>query len=260
MFRAIDCLALLGVLLAPVVLCARDIVSTFPAGTEILRALDLDDRIAAVSDFCVQDGSLPTVGSAIGADFETIARIGPKWMLVPEMAGNRRLLDFARKFRIGILVLGIERIDDIRDSVLKVGGSFGRRSKARRVVGQLYPRFEKGTGDRVLVVVGARRRGRFFTDIVAASRATFYADMISGMGWKPVALGPGRYPVVSPEVFARLPIDRLVFVTVRSRPGDLRRWRALNPVIGKIHVLEGSRYFVPGPGIAARFMGLGEEP
>ena len=56
---------LLAAALLPIsTLGARDVVSTFPSGTEILRALGLGGRLAGVSRFCRQDGDviLPTVG------------------------------------------------------------------------------------------------------------------------------------------------------------------------------------------------------
>ena len=260
---AIGRVLLAAVLLVPTQASARDIVSTFPSGTEVLRALGLGGRLAGVSRFCRENGDLPTVGSAVAPDLEAIARLRPRWLVVPDMFGNQKLLHFARTFRIRTLVLGIDRLDDLDESVRRAGRAFGRGQRARAIIEEMAALPSSswiGPGERVLVVVGARRRGRFFTGITAASGATFYGDIVSRMGGIPLSLGPGRYPSISPEAFARMPIDRLVFVTARSLPGDADRWRALNLAIGNIHVLEGIDYFVPGPGIVSRFARLGEGP
>lgn len=248
------------------------VVSTFPAATEALVALGLEGRVVGRSDYCRGAPGARRVGSAVSPDLEAVARLEPDLVVVPAMAGGGKLRRFLGDFGVPSLTVGIDRLADVPAALLALGRALGREDRARELVAGMRSALDRARAragarrregtprPRAMVVVGgAGLHGRPGT-VTAASRGTFYGDVLAEMGWDVVPAGPVRWPRVSLERFARMRADRLVLVVPGGAPPPpVDRWRALNPNVGRVHVLRGDGYLTPGPGIVERLARLAGE-
>jgi ABC-type Fe3+-hydroxamate transport system substrate-binding protein len=124
----------------------RRIASLVPAATDMLIAMGAGDHLVAVSNFeslpDVKD--LPRVGDYQTTDWETLARLRPDAMII-QIAPNRLppgLKQRAAELGIELVNVKIDRLDDVFDTMQKLGTIAGEPDKASRAVTSLRQQLE----------------------------------------------------------------------------------------------------------------------
>ena len=238
---------------------SKGIVSTVPSATEMLRSLHLSEYLVGVSDYCRNERVLPRIGSALVPRLELIARLDPRWVIVPKMAGGGKLTRFLKDRNIRVVSVGIDRLGDLYESLRVLGAHFDRRERAEAVVREIKTALGPPERERemVLVVVGAMEMAGHYKHITIASRESFYGDILAHRGFRVVSSGQGLYPSVSLEKFSTLKARGLVFITTKKNQQE-GLWKKLNTSLKWVRILEGPRYLVPGPDIVNALANLGE--
>jgi len=189
------------------------IVSTAPSITEILYALGLGDRVAAVTRFCryPPEAQLkPKIGDYINPNIEAIAALKPDLVIV--QTNPVRLRARLEALHLRTLEVDQQSIDAIYRSIRAIGEAAGVPDRAQALIGSMRRGLEdfraRSAGAkpaRVMFVVG-RSQGRL-DGLVVVGRASFLNEVIQLAGGENIfrdALAP--YPAVSmEEVIARNP-------------------------------------------------------
>jgi iron complex transport system substrate-binding protein len=255
---------------APVASAPKRIVSTSPSITETLFALGLGDRVVGVSRFCrypPEAATLPKIGTFLKPDAELIARLLPDLVVVHAGPSGveRRLAGF------GIPFVAVERdtLASAFQAIRVIGDAAGVSDRASELVASLETRLERvragATSDpppRVLVVVG--RRPGSLTDLVAAGRGSYLAELVAIAGGVNVladeALPP--YPRISMETVIRLEPDVILDAgDMGESPEDREQRRAATEALwkaqplpaarsGQVHGVASDAFVVPGPRLA----------
>jgi len=152
------------------------IVSHVPSITEILFALDLDDSVVGVSDYCnypEEATEKPSVGGYYTPSIEQITSLDPDLVLTDGYAEDIFQLD-----GIGIpyIVLDPADIDGVLDNILLIGEITGVQERAGELVSEI-----EGRIDAVVSTAADAARPRVFY-IFDASDPT-----------KPWTAGPGSF-------------------------------------------------------------------
>ncbi len=237
------------------------IVSTFPSGTQMLIELGLSEEIVGVSNYCSHENTVQRIGSALSPNLERIASLRPHWVILPQMVGNKKLVDFLKAFSLNSIELKINNLNDLYESLEILGRRFHRQKKAKNIVEgikrqtalvrrKLFPK-------RILFVVGVSRALGYFKNITVASRKTFYGDVLEHMGFTVVSPKKGLYPTLSLEDFSQLEIDGVVLITTKEFPENEKLWKRFNKRIRWVRVFQGRHYFVPGPKIVQHLIDIG---
>ncbi len=256
---------------------ARDgparIVSFAPSITEILYALGLDDRLVGRTRYCLHPPraqQVPSVGALTNVSAETLVALEPDLVLV---AGTSRLVaDRIRALGLNWQSLPDDSLDDIFRSIQAVGTLTGRSQTAALLESQLRSdldrvrsAYEDGPRRRVLIVLDALANPPM--PPVVAGPGSFYDDLLQFAGHENVVAPLERaFGALSLEVIVSLDPDVIIEIVADGRRRSagnadaLRAWQTLGDLTavreGRVRLLTGSAYFLPGPRIASTFDAL----
>lgn len=187
----------------PTTLRPMRIVSMAPNLTEILYALDLDDRVAAVtgnSDYPPQAKTKPNVGSFWLPNVEAVVACRPDLVLTLEIPQQKALAVRLRRMGYRCLTVSIWTVDDLFAAVATLGRETGQQALAQSLILRMREDIEQ---------VGRIRAGRDRPRVLwvvqreplrVAGRNTFINDLIELAGGQN-AIGPTlhKYPPIGAE-------------------------------------------------------------
>jgi iron complex transport system substrate-binding protein len=272
MKRRLSCALLLG-LFALLGACSREgdgdrepatrslgLVSLSPAITETLFAIDADDGLRGVSNYCrLPDGrDLPRLGSGISPAYEAIARLNPGLIVTEDNESVRaaELRALAPTELLPWLTLA-----EVLSSTQRLGKLTGHEREASELTARLRERLEKKSppeaAPRVLLVLGyapgklsevwfVRDNSLHGAALRAAGGVNAVADAVSGLP----RLSLEHVVALDPELVIVLVDER---THERDRQRILESWAALSALKAvskkRLGVLHASEAFSNGPGI-----------
>ncbi|MDX1814150.1 MAG: cobalamin-binding protein [Candidatus Bathyarchaeia archaeon] len=124
------------------------IISMAPSTTEIAFALDLDDKIVAVSDYCdypydfsawIEAGNMSTIGDFSDPSMEAIASLSPDLILAT--AGVQGpTIGTLRDLGYKVLILNPSDVDGVMQDIELVGNATGKTAEAAALIADLNSR------------------------------------------------------------------------------------------------------------------------
>lgn len=227
---------------------AVKIVSTSPAITEMIKLLDEEKSLVAVSDYCKSE--LPKVGSSLDLNIEKVALLKPDWVLV-QKSSSVKVIENLKKAQIPYLELELIRLADIERAFLKIATLLKKIEYAEQVFQSERANVTKSKmAQRVVIVLGDDGRGAQWS---VASNNTLYADIIEVLGHKNAFPGEsGKYLLIGPEEILKLDADAFVFLTNAIETGLFKHKKA------KLIYIGNELAQIPSPKIYTFIQELGE--
>ena len=244
----------------------RRIVSLIPAVTEMLFALGVGDRVAAVSSFDKfppEVAKIPKVGALLDPNLEKILSLQPDLVVVYHSQEDfRRQLDRAR---VPTYIYTHAGLADVTTTIRSIGDRVGSGAKANELaasiessLGDIRKRAAGRPRPRTLIVFG--RENYALRGIYASGGKGFIHDMVTLAGGDNVFADVQREAVQAttelilsrrPDVILELRADPLA-------PGEERRelevWGQLGSVPAvrnrRVHLVVDARTVIPGPRVA----------
>ena len=182
------------------------IISTSPSITETLFELGLKDRVIAVTIFCKYPEEacrLPKIGGMLNPNMETVVSLTPD--LIIHQSGNQRLRNNAKSLGIKTLEVRMGNLEEIFDSIKKLGIALNCQEQANKLTLQLtsgiafYQERLKGLPKKeVLLLLGDSSDPA--RDLYAAGPGTFLNELLNLSGGKNIIRdSSARYPKLSKE-------------------------------------------------------------
>jgi iron complex transport system substrate-binding protein len=116
------------------------IVSLAPSVTETLFALGAGAEVVGVSQYCdypPQVRELPRVGSFLTPNLEAIIALRPTLIVGLELSSDVRQIRALNSMGYPVLLVSDDNLQQIEDSIEKVGARISRTEKAHRLVAQI---------------------------------------------------------------------------------------------------------------------------
>ena len=248
-------LAILIILLAGGVYADKPqrIISGMPSITEMLYALDLDDRIVGVTTNCNYP-SQASVKEKVGGFFlnlEKVVSLKPDLVLMLEDAQKRDIQKF-REFGLPVYTLSPHTVIEVMGTLIELGEVTGEKEKAEEVVEEMKKRIlmveTKGKDSppwKVLVIVG-------YKPLIVVGSGNFIDDIIRYAGAENVAAQTNAaYPQYSFEMLLEENPDYIVIpkgVVEWEEIKEDSRWQSLTSVKnGRILFINANILSRPGP-------------
>jgi iron complex transport system substrate-binding protein len=244
---------------ASLVVAQKRIISIAPNFTEILFAIGAGDSVVAVSDYCRYPESAqkkPRIGGPFNLNYELMVALEPDVVLMP-----RSLAEPAEKGRsLGLEVLELpnEKVDEVIESIRRLGDVTGRRSEALGLADRIRGRLDtiaqstRGIARRRTLIVVLRAPGDL-QDLTAASSDTFLNELLLMAGGRNV-IGRtlSRYPRISKEEIIELDPEVIFDLTFTAEGEDvLAVWSSLPTLsavrTGTIIAMPDPSVTIPGP-------------
>jgi len=126
------------------------IVSLAPSTTEILFALDLDDKVVGVTDYCnypydfsawVEAGNMTSVGDFSDPSMEVVTSLAPDLILATGGVQAETVATM-RNLGLKVLILDPSSVNGVLANIELVGNATGKREQATLLVGSLESRID----------------------------------------------------------------------------------------------------------------------
>ncbi|HDP94688.1 MAG TPA: ABC transporter substrate-binding protein [Candidatus Aminicenantes bacterium] len=242
------------------------IVSLSPNVTEILFALGVGDRVTGISRYCdYPPGAvgLPRVGGLVDPDYEAIISLQPDLVIL--LTSHDSAARALRKLGISTLKVPHRTIDDVHQSILRIGRVCGVSERAGSLVSALKRRTRAVSfavagrpRPRVLLCIGRSTSSSHLGAIYVAGRDGFFSRIIDLAGGGNACVeGRAAFPRISAEGVIRLNPE--VIVDLVNMRGDAalpeaeleKQWQSLagvSAVLNKrVHVWTDTQGLRPGP-------------
>lgn len=156
-----------------------------PAINEIIFALGAGDRIVANTKFCTypqQSKSIKKVGGYFSPSIEKILSVNPTMVIMQE--NNRDLAKKLQKLSIENMVVKIDKIDSIKDAILKIGAYLKKDKEAAKLVKKIEVSLKKLRGivshKKILIAFGHNLD--LSKQIYVAGQNIYFDDIIKASG------------------------------------------------------------------------------
>jgi iron complex transport system substrate-binding protein len=179
------------------------IVSLAPNLTEILFALELDDKIVGVtlhSDYPPAATKKPKVGGFWQPNVEAVIATKPDLVVTLGFDQQKNIAERLKRIGYSSLTVGIEKVNDLFEAIEKIGAATGKQYRAKELAGDIRKKLNNlsvlvGTNDRIRVLWVVQRE-----PLRVAGRDTFVNEMIELAGGEN-AIGSTihKYPPIGAE-------------------------------------------------------------
>jgi iron complex transport system substrate-binding protein len=235
------------------------IISMAPSVTETLYALDLQDRLMAVSTYCTYPEAaqhLPKIGDYGNYNFEAIVSLNPDLVILLEEFDAEKI----RLTGLGIpyLETGTYFIADILESIKAIGETCDVEDRSQKLIQQLESRMDTLTKNeinppRTLLVFNRQPESGEVKQIHAFGTACLHNELLEMAGGKNVVEGKLPFAILSREAIMRLNPDVIIELSALEAPphNPTAPWASLSSVNAirdnRIKVISGTQSFIPGP-------------
>lgn len=211
------------------------IVSLVPSATEILYALGVEERLVGVTTFCdypEEAKSKPKVGDFSNPSIERILALNPDivFATTPEQL---RILKKLQNLGIRTEIISPESIDEIVESIKRIGEITHRENRAIELVEQLVK--EKEILEEKVKKLGKRPRVYIELDrnpLFTAGRGSFVNQLIELAGGENIVENDRAYlPINSEVVIAKDPeIIILAYPGTKEEVSSRIGWQSVSAV------------------------------
>ena len=234
------------------------VVALAPSITEIIFALNQQHRLVGVtrfSDYPVEAGKLPKVGSYVHLDAERIVALSPDLCIGIKDGNPIAVVEQLQGLGIPVFAIDPQNLEGVMRSVQAIGGLLGAEDTARAVAEGMRERIAQIQSR----VAQAQNRPRVFfqigvTPIVSVGSDTFIDELITLAGGANVAAGPNPYPRFSREQVIALAPEVLVITSMARQEAfdriksDWMQWPAIPAVQRRaVHVVSSNLFDRPTP-------------
>lgn len=184
------------------------IISLAPSNTEILYALELAERVVAVTDYCnhpLEAEAKPTIGGFSTPNIEEIVASSPDLILATSIHETKIIPQLEGK-GLTVLALNPKTIDAVLRAILLTGKVAGVEKNAAELVDGMRQRI-KAVTDRTAGLTPEQRPRAFYIvwhdPLQTAGSGTLQDELIQKAGGTNIAQGLTDYANISLEVVVR---------------------------------------------------------
>lgn len=243
--------------------CDR-IISLAPSITEVLYALELEDKLVGVSrfsDYPPAAQSKPRVGGFIDPNYEVIVASRPSIVLLLEEHRESKIK--LETLKLSTMTLEHRSIDGILTSIVQIGRLCGTEDQAKALqselslrVNQITTCLKDVTPIKTLVVVSSSGEGDILKSVYISGIDGYFSDILKLTGGAAVYSGlTTGFPVLSAEGVLKLAPQAVIHIaygmTDKERDNIKRAWSKLSdlPAVknDRIFILTEDYATIPGP-------------
>lgn len=239
------------------------IVSTMPSITEMLFALELDDKIVGVTTNCNYPPAAKKkekIGS-FSVNLEKVVSLKPDLVVMFESAQQKEVKTL-KNYGLPVWAIDPTSLDGVMQALLELGKKTGKETRARRIVSEMKRRLDRAKNEKldltgVLTLLSPEKKRRDalvivgYNPLIVASRASFVDDVVRRAGLENIVSDPYPYPQYSLERIVQTDPNFIVIAEGTIKKGELQRdgrWRSLTAVKnGRVFFVDPDILTRPGP-------------
>jgi iron complex transport system substrate-binding protein len=239
-------------------------ISLAPHITEVIYALNAQNQLIAVTDFCryPEDAfSKEKIGGFLNPNIEKMLTLNPTFLF--GLPSHEKLSQQLKKFGLTVIMMPNENTTDVLQTINSIGKIIDRREQANHLVQQIKNTLDtlklNSTGKSIQAVLMVGREKGSLRNITVAGKNTYIDELWERVGGKnSYADLATRYGMINLESLLLRDPDVIIEFDMKKARGIYREditpeWRYmenLKAVKNKnIFVIGGSHTMIPGPRI-----------
>ena len=242
------------------------IISLAPNITEILFALELGDKVVAVSNYCdfpTETLALPKVGGFVNPNLEAIISLQADLVILP--AKQHRTITQLQHLNIPVLTVRSATLVDIKEAIIAIGQRTTHQHQTKELLNAFKNKINFVTKKinslsrpTVMVSLGNNSNSEQINTVYIAGQNDFYNDLISLAGGVNV-YQDSRLSVPSLSIEGIIQLNPDIIIDIYPEASDhnvdlqqvRQRWQSLKHINavknGHIYIIEESYATIPGP-------------
>jgi iron complex transport system substrate-binding protein len=238
----------------------KKIISLAPNITEILFALELDEEILAVTDFCDYPNAAltkPKIGGFVNPSIEMIISLNPDLVIATRDGNRRETIQRLNDLGLSVYVINPKGFDGVMKTIQNIGEVVGRQDEERKIVTALRTKREN-----ILALTQSLPKPRVFfqvgeAPIITVGRETLANDLIRLAGGRSISENEAiNYPHYSIETIMFKAPEVIIISSMESKRDYLnsvkkwQNWKSI-PAVKKnaIYVVDSNLVDRPSPRI-----------
>jgi len=238
------------------------IISLAPHITEIIYALNAQDQLVAVTDFChypEEAAFKDKIGGLLDPNIEKIVMLKPTHLF--GLPSHEKLAQELTKFGLKVTMLSNENIHDVLSSIEIIGNILIRNQQATRLITCMKNRLDSLRENKTNILTPATliigREKETLKNITVAGSNTYIDELWSMVGGKNSYKDlPGRYSTISIESLLLRNPEVIIEFDMNKERGVYREdisseWKFLKNLQavqkGHVLVIGGNHTLIPGP-------------
>ncbi len=240
----------------------KRIISLAPHITEIIYALNAQDQLVAVTDFCrypEETTSKEKIGGLLDPNIEKIITLKPTHLF--GLPSHEKLSREVEKFGLTVTMISNENIPDVLYSINKIGEMIDRAEQAIHLINRINYTLDSLRDNKInknipAVLMIGREKGTLQNITVAGSN-TYLDELWKILGGEnSYADLPTRYGTISLESLLLRDPEVIIEFDMKRKRGVYRsemssEWDVLDHIKavkqGNIFVIGGNHTLIPGP-------------
>ena len=193
------------------------IVSLAPSTTEILFALGLADRIAAVTSFCdypEEAKKKPKIGGMSNPSLEAVVTMKPDLVVLTTDGNPKEFEERLRALHIKTFVFTARRLAQLPQAIREMGPALGVPGRADRLANEMDQALRRLKAGQVAPGAGSKKRILFIVwpePLIVAGPGTAMDDALTLLGYENIAKNAmTSYPKYSLEEVIRSRPDAIL--------------------------------------------------
>ena len=199
----------------------KRIISLAPNITEILFALELDEEILAVTDFCdYPDAALtkPKIGGFVNPSIEMIVSLNPDLIIATRDGNRRETIQRLNDLGLSVYVINPKGFDGVMKTIQNIGEIVGRQDEERKIVINMRTKKEN-----IVTLTKSLPKPRVFfqvgeAPIITVGRGTLANDLIRLAGGRSISENEAvNYPLYSIETIMLKAPEVIIMSSMESK-------------------------------------------
>ena len=240
------------------------IISTSPSITEMLFELGLEDRIVAVTDFCIYPEEaclLPSIGGVLNPDIETIVSLTPDLIIL--QSDSAKVKKNIKSLGIPTFSIKVRTISDIFESINRLGKELNSQEAAKKLllllkdkINAYKQRLEGKLPKKVLLLLGDSSDPA--RDLYAVGPGTFLNELLVLSGGKNILQkSKAQYPKLSKEYIIKQSPEIIIEAGPKSNLSQkeidyrVKQWNRFPTIQAvrdkRIYFIGADYILIPGP-------------
>ena len=240
------------------------IISTSPSITEMLFELGLEDRIVAVTDFCIYPEEaclLPSIGGVLNPDIETIVSLTPDLIIL--QSDSAKVKKNIKSLGIPTFSIKVRTISDIFESINRLGKELNCQEAAKKLllllkgkINAYKQRLEGKLPKKVLLLLGDSSDPA--RDLYAVGPGTFLNELLVLSGGKNILQkSKAQYPKLSKEYIIKQSPEIIIEAGPKSNLSQkeidyrVKQWNRFPTIQAvrdkRIYFIGADYILIPGP-------------
>ena len=238
------------------------IISLAPHTTEIIYALEAQDKLIAVTDYCRFPRDAQTkdkIGGLLNPNIEKMVSLNPTHLF--GLPSHEKLGKDLQKYGLKVTMLSNENISDVLNTITSIGQNIDHVDQAKKLLNQINERLDSlkmiGSSRAISAVLMIGREKGTLRNITAAGPDTYVDELWDLVGGNNCYSDlPIRYGTINLESLLLKDPEVIIEFDMKRERGIFRReitseWNYLKNLQAVKHnnifVIGGNHTLIPGP-------------